>query len=80
MISEFILPSSVIAGFIQFVADNVDHNGCFFDGRETFHGMRIIVYSIDKRMMTNKRIKMLAKVMESSDAAKRVVKVHSASI
>jgi len=28
--------------FVQYVADNADHNLCTLDGRGTFHGMGII--------------------------------------
>lgn len=72
MASEFTLASSVIAGFIQFAADNEDHNTYSLDEREIFHGMRIIMCSREEKMMTNKRIKMFSKVIKSSDAVKRV--------
>ena len=28
--------------FVQYVADNIDHNICVLDGRDTFHGMGMI--------------------------------------
>ena len=28
--------------FITFVGDNVDHNTATLDGKETFHGMRVV--------------------------------------
>ena len=72
MVSEFTLASSVIAGVIQFTADNEDHNTYSLDEREIFHGMRIIMCSREEEMMTNKRIKMFSKVIKNIDAAKRV--------
>ena len=36
------LPDSFPGKFLQFVADNVDHNACTSDGYGTFHGMGII--------------------------------------
>ena len=77
MMSESTLPTSVIAGFTQFVADNVDHNVSSLDGRETCHCMGIIACSIEKQIMSDQRIKKLANVMKSSDIAKRAgVKLH----
>ena len=45
--------------FIQYVADNVDHNLCTFDGRGTFHGMGIVQASTNRNgiMMEIKAIK-----------------------
>ncbi|KAG1656137.1 Solute carrier family 35 member G1 [Nymphon striatum] len=34
--------------FTQYVADNVDHNLCTLDGKDTFHGMGIIISSTNK--------------------------------
>ncbi|WAR07373.1 LOW QUALITY PROTEIN: hypothetical protein MAR_017331, partial [Mya arenaria] len=36
------LPDFFPGKFLQFVADNVDHNACTLDGHGTFHGMGII--------------------------------------
>ena len=33
---------NVEGSFIQYVADNVDHNVCTIDGHGTFHGMGMI--------------------------------------
>ena len=77
MMSESTLLTSVTAGFTQFVADDVDQNVSSLDRRETFHGMGIIAYSMEKKIMPDQRIKTLAKVMKSSDVAKRVgLKFH----
>ena len=77
MINESALPTSVIAGFTQFVPDNVDHDVSSLDGRGTFDGMGIIVCSIEKNSIPDQRRKRLAKVMASSDVAKRIgVKLH----
>ena len=77
MINESTLPTSVIAGFTQFIADNVDHDVSSLDGRGTFDGMGIIVCSIEKNSIPDQRRKRLAKVMASSDVAKRIgVKLH----
>ena len=42
--SESTLPTSVISGFTQFVADNVDHNVRSLDGRGTCQGMGITCF------------------------------------
>ena len=77
MINESTLSTSVIAGFTQLVADNVDHDVSSLDGRVTFDGMGIIVCSIEKNSIPCQRRKRLAKVMASSDVAKRIgVKLH----
>ena len=39
------LPDYFPGQFLQFVADNADHNNRTFDGHNTFHGMGIIVCS-----------------------------------
>jgi hypothetical protein len=36
------IPGYISGQFIQYVADNVDHNICTLDGKDTFHGMGII--------------------------------------
>ena len=77
MMMESTLPTSVIAGFTQFVADNVDHNVCSLDGRGTFHGMGIIACSLEKKITLDQRVKRPAKVLKSSDVTKRVeIKLH----
>ena len=42
--SESTLPTSVISGFTQFVADNVGHNVRSLDGRRTCQGMGITCF------------------------------------
>ena len=37
-----IFPGLTPGHFVQYVADNVDHNVCTLDGQNTFHGMGII--------------------------------------
>ena len=32
--------------FVQYVADNVDHNVCTLDGQNTFHGMGIRIAAV----------------------------------
>ena len=36
------IPGLTPGHFVQYVADNVDHNVCTLDGQNTFHGMGII--------------------------------------
>jgi len=36
------IPGFVPGRFIQYIADNVDHNTRTLDGKDTFHGMGII--------------------------------------
>ena len=38
--------------FSQHVADNVDHNLCTLDGKNTFHGMGIIRIATTKNGLT----------------------------
>ena len=42
--TESTLPTSVVSGFTQFVADNVDHNALSLDGRGTCQGMAITCF------------------------------------
>ena len=46
MMGEFTLPAFVIVGFIEFVADHMDHNVSSLDGRGTFLGLGIIACSM----------------------------------
>ena len=48
--SEFTQPTFVIAGFTQFVADNINHNVSSLNGRGTFHGMGFIACSMEKKL------------------------------
>ena len=36
------VPSIPPGSFVQYSADNVDHNSCTLDGKDTFHGMGVI--------------------------------------
>ena len=54
MMSESTLPTFGIAGFTQFVADNMDHNVSSLNGIGTFHGMEFIAYSIEKKLCQTK--------------------------
>ena len=77
MMIQSTLPTFVIAGFTQFVADNVDHKVCSLDGKGTFNGMGITACSIEKKIMPDQSTERLAKFMKSSNVAKRVgVKLH----
>ena len=38
--------------FVQYFADNVDHNTCTIDGKGTFHGMGIISTATHKNDIT----------------------------
>ena len=64
MMIESTLPTSVIAGFTQFAADNVDCNACHLGVRETFYGMGIIAWTMEKRIMPDQRIKRLSQSMK----------------
>lgn len=75
--NESTLTTSVIAGFTQLVADNVDHNVSSLDRKGTFHHIVIIAYSVEKKSMPDQRAKRLAKVRKISDVTKIVeVKLH----
>ena len=58
--------------FAQLVADNVDHNICALDGKDTFHGMWIIAVGTKERRQTSvnpvciKRLKSLLNAKEVS--------------
>ena len=48
--------------FVQYSADNVDHNTCTIDGKGTFHGMGIIsmaTHKNDTALIQNRAMKRL---------------------
>ena len=56
--------------FTQWIGDNVDHNVCTIDGKNTFHGMGIISSSMESSSLTIKipRIKKLLKVGDITES------------
>lgn len=46
------LPSIFPGTFVQFVADNVDHDICTLDGKNTFHGIGLNAYCIPRQPLT----------------------------
>jgi hypothetical protein len=56
--------------FTQWIGDNVDHNVCTIDGKNTFHGMGIISSSMRSSSLTIKipRIKKLLKVGDITES------------
>ena len=58
--------------FIQYVADNVDHNICTLDGHGTFHGMGIIATCTP----TSRIKRTIPKVKVSMDDISKVAGIH----
>ena len=54
MMSESTLPTFVIAGFIQFDADDMGHIKSSLNGRGTFHDMGFIACSMEKKLCQSK--------------------------
>jgi hypothetical protein len=65
------LPQPLSGEFIQFVADNVDHNICTIDGHNTFHGMGIIA-SVTPG---NLSCKLIPRINVTSEDIKQVGKI-----
>ncbi|CAC5406040.1 unnamed protein product [Mytilus coruscus] len=70
-IQKFDIPNFVAESFLQYVADNVDHNSGTLDGNNTFHGMGIMAAvtpgsfgtkPIPRIDVTSEQIALLAKI------------------
>ncbi|CAC5398049.1 unnamed protein product [Mytilus coruscus] len=66
------LPGDVSNIFVQFVADNVDHNTRIIDGLNTFHGMGIIAGITPG----TKRTQPIPRIAFSSDEIKALAKIE----
>ena len=58
--------------FIQYIADNVDHNICTLDGHGTFHGMGIIATS----MPISKSTKVIPRIQVSMSDISKVAGIN----
>ena len=73
---ENAVETTLKGSFTQWVADNVDHNICTLDGKDTFHGMGIIAAGTKERDQPSqdpvriKRLKSLLTAMEISSQKK----------
>lgn len=67
------LPEYIPGQFVQFVADNVDHNIRTLDGHNTFHGMGIIATYTPAATLVQKAI---PRVSVTSDEIKRIGRIN----
>ncbi|XP_071165969.1 uncharacterized protein [Mytilus edulis] len=66
------LPGDISSSFVQFVADNVDHNTRTIDGLNTFHGMGIIAGITPG----TKRTQPIPRIAFSTDEIKALAKIE----